>query len=292
MHGVGRAGGAITVVNALPTGIGAAVGISMFAEAEVDVRPRSPIHPHPLEVSRTARTPLVEATVQHALRTFGAPGEWSVDLRLRSEIPPARGLKSSSAVASAIALAIARAFGAEPAPLETAQLSAEVSRSAGVSATGAFDDALAGLSSGFVLTDNTRDTVLKTGRTDPEWVVALLVPPARHAPSPEWKTRFEARADEGNAAVDAARRGDWWVAMDLNSRLVEETMRYSYLRLREQLRRDGALGAGVSGLGPALAAVGTRAVAERMQATLSQHPGERTTIGLLPPGGPLDRRGR
>lgn len=282
MHGVGRAAGAITIVNALPTGVGCALGISLFAEAEVDLRPLSSGEEEQLRVSPGPSTPLVKAAVRGALRRYAPEGRGAVDLSLRCEIPPARGLKSSSAVASAIVLAIARAQRFEPTALEVAQLSAEVSRTAGVSATGAFDDALAGLASGFVVTDNALGMLLRAGPSDPDWIVALFVPPEGHAPSPEWGARFKAEAREGRAAAEAALRGDWWKAMALNTCLVERTMHYSYGRVRELLLRGGALGAGVSGLGPALAAVGPRDRTDPMLRALPTNGGERrTTLPLL-----------
>ena len=80
-----------------------------------------------------------------------------MEIEIVSDIPVAMGLKSSSAVSSAGLLAVARASGATRPPLEIAKLSAQVSRETGVSATGAFDDALAGLASGVVVTNNYTD---------------------------------------------------------------------------------------------------------------------------------------
>jgi shikimate kinase len=280
LRGVGRAAAAITIVNALPTGVGCALGIGLYATAEVTLRARDPGTPNTVRIPEGARTPLVESALRGALDHFGMPHEVEADLSLRSDIPPSRGLKSSSAVASAIALAVARASGRSPDPLETARLSADVSKAAGLSATGAFDDALAGLSGDFVVTDNSHGTVLRAGPADPDWEVALLVPGGTHRPSPEWKKEFEAHAPEGRKAVEAALSGDWWEAMTLNTELVERTMHYEYAPVRERLRRQGALGSGVSGLGPALAAVAPR---RRMRDLLDALPaalGERRSVPL------------
>jgi len=288
MRGVGRASAAITIVNALPTGVGCALGIGLYATAEVTLHPRTAGAPNQLRIPDDCRTPLVETALRMALDHFGLPHGFGVELSLRSEIPPARGLKSSSAVASAVAAAVARAVGRSPGPLETARLSADISRVAGVSATGALDDALAGLSSGFVVTDNRHGTVLQTGPADPGWEVALLVPRAPHRPSPEWKKAFEARAEEGRAAVEEALSRDWWVAMTRNTELVERTMHYEYAEVRDGLRRHGALGSGVSGLGPALAAVTYRNQVRDLIKVLPAAMGERQAVPLTlaEPGGP------
>lgn len=283
MRGVGRASGAITIVNALPTGIGSALGISLYAEADVTIRPPEEAvaaRSGWLEVSGSPRTPLLEAAVETALRRFGPPTGGSVELVLRSEIPIGRGLKSSSAITSAIGLAVASAAGHRPGATEIATFSADVSRAAGVSATGAFDDAMAGLSPGFVVTDNRRHEVLRRGPADPNWAVALYIPEQPHRPSPELANQFRAAADAGQAAVDAALRGDWWNAMAINSEIVERTMGYRYRDLRQRLRERGALGVGVSGLGPAIAAIGPRSRAERWKEEMPTTGGERRIVPL------------
>jgi shikimate kinase len=280
MRGVGRASAAITIVNALPTGVGCALGIGLYATAEVTLRPQASDRSNTVRIPESSRTPLVESALRGALGHYGMARGIEADLSLRSEIPPSRGLKSSSAVASAIALAVARASGKSPDPLETALLSADVSRVAGVSATGALDDALAGLSGDFVVTDNSRGKVLRTGPADPDWEVALLVPRGTHRPSPKWKKEFEAHAKEGRAAVEAALARDWWQAMALNTELVERTMHYEYASVREGLQRRGALGSGVSGLGPALVAVAPRREIRGLLEALPAALGERRSVPL------------
>ena len=283
MHGIGRASSAITIVNALPTGVGCALGIELYVEAEVTLRTASPGTAPTYEPLRTEakwRTPLVEATVRAAMKAFAPPGPWITELELRSEIPEARGLKSSSAVASSIALAIAAAAGQRPNPLDVARLSAQVSRASGVSATGALDDALAGVSEGFVVTDNLRGEVLRTGPADSTWAAALFVPETRHDASPRWASAFRAEAEEGRRAVAAAVGGDWWTAMELNSALVERTMGYDYRKLRARLGLAGALGTGVSGLGPALAAIGPEARIQELREVLPASGGERRVVAI------------
>ncbi len=289
MRGLGRASSAITIVNALPTGVGCALGIDLYAEAEVTIREESE-QPGAVEVEPAARTPLTLTTLRTALDRFAVDASVDARLTVRSEIPSARGLKSSSAVSSAIVLAVADAVGAHPAPTEVARLSAEASRSAGVSATGAFDDALAGLLGGFVVTDNARCERLSAAQSGADWTAALFVPEATHSASPGWAEAFRRHDSEAQVAVDAALRGDWWTAMRLNSELVERTMGYSYRPLRDRLIGAGAFGAGVTGLGPALAAIGPTSDRDRLRSALPVEGGRRLSIpvrkrGLRPPGG-------
>jgi shikimate kinase len=255
---------AVTIVNALPTGVGCALGIDLSVRARVAVR-RTALGREPkLDFTRGSGTPVVRESVRLALDAFATGGPWSASVELDSDIPAGRGLKSSSAVATAVAQATAHAFGRDPPPLEIARIAAGAGRTSGVSATGALDDALAGISPGFWLADCRGGTVLKRGPSGADWKVALYVPRAKHAPSPTWQAAFELRRDAGEAVVDQARAGNWWTAMRRNSELVEETMHYDYSGLRAGLIEAGALGAGVTGMGPALAAVAPADLAPRV----------------------------
>ena len=278
MHGVGRASAAISIVNALPTGVGCAVGIGLYATAQVQVRPTRKLHRPTLEIPTEARSPLVEESLRQGLERYFPSVPSDATLTLRSEIPVAKGLKSSSAVACAVLAAVAQAAGTTVPPIETARLAAGVAQETGVSATGALDDALAGLSAGFVVTDNLRGTLVREGEVDPDLEVALWIPPDSHRPSPEWSTAFRARTEEGSRAVAAAKEGAWWVAMERNTELVESVVGYDYARLRAELRNEGAIACGVSGLGPTLAAVAPRRRIEQVLDGLPADSGVRLRV--------------
>jgi shikimate kinase len=253
VRGVGSACAAISVVNALPLGIGAAVGIEWPATATV--RPTGVLGGADTVRPSRARTALVRAALASARHSFGGTSGTALSVSLRSTIPPARGLKSSSAVASAVALATARSFRREPPASAIARVSAQVGRAVGVSATGAFDDALAGLVPGVVVTDNRADASLRRFPIDPGCGVALWIPARHHPASPEVLRRFRREQALAQRAVDLALDRDWAGAMGANSELVEHALGYSYGRLRAALVGAGALAAGVSGLGPTVAVV-------------------------------------
>jgi len=255
MKGQARSSAAITIVNALPTGVGCAVGIDLHAEARVTVTPTTSEGPPSFEIPAEARTPVVEESLRYGANRYLAQSGFTARLELRSEIPVARGLKSSSAVSTAILLACARAAGRVPTALEVGRMAAEAGRQSGASATGALDDALSGLEPGFVVTDNGRGELNRRAPVDAAWGVVLYVPPRPHPPSPNLIAAFSAEAAEGRRAAEAARDGDWLTAMRLNTELVERVMAYPYERLRDRLRSHGALASGVSGLGPALATI-------------------------------------
>jgi shikimate kinase len=259
MRGVGEATAAITFVNAIPTGIGAAAGISLRARAEVELgRRRENSDLRPTVRPASSATPLVYAAIAEGVRRYASEDLVPVALSVSSEIPMSAGLKSSSAVASAVLLSVANAVGRRPSAEEVARVNAELGRSIGVSATGAFDDALAGLTGDVVLTDNRADRLVDRYPLDPRLGVVLWIPPGTHEAVPSALARFRSGPSEALAPVRAARAGRLWEAMELNSGLVEEAMEYPYRDLRRVLHDAGALGSGASGLGPAFAAVAPR----------------------------------
>jgi len=255
MIGTARTFGAISVTNALPTGVGCAVGIALPVEARVTLSDDPSSSETSLRIPDECRTAVVEATLREALSTFLDRPPSEAALALRSEIPPEKGLKSSSAISTAILLATARASHRDPDALEIGRRAATVGMRCGVSATGALDDALAGLEPGFVVTDNVRGVVLRRDRVDPSLGVGLYIPANPHPRSPTVKATFEKERADGARAARAARDGDWVGAMQLNTELVERVMGYPYRSLRERLRERGAIAVGVSGLGPALAVI-------------------------------------
>jgi shikimate kinase len=271
---------AITIVNALSAGVGSAVGIDLRVHADVELHPAGSHGKWDLQVAEAARTPLVIASLTQALRRFAPDSSGRGSLTLRSEVPSARGLKSSSAVSAAIVLAVARATDATVAPLDIARLSAEVSRSAGVSATGALDDALASLTTGVVVTDNHAETLLGSYPLAPELGVALYVPPTTHRPSPQMIGAFRSEQPRGRVAADHALRGDWASAMRENTEIVERAIGYDYHGLRAQLLERGAIASGVSGMGPAFASIGPRGRLDEMVAALPRDSGERRSIAF------------
>jgi shikimate kinase len=153
VRGVRQTHGAITIVNALFTGIGCALGVGLPVEAIVDAYVDGGTAGK-LLIDPSSDSPLVREALREGAARYGIPDNARIQFQLRSAIPSSRGLKSSSAVSTATLGAAAAAAGREPVAEELAALSAEVCQRVGVSATGAFDDAMACLGSGFVVTDN------------------------------------------------------------------------------------------------------------------------------------------
>lgn len=286
MRGVGTGWAAISVVNALFTGVGSAAAIGIAATASVDLHPVPAGGSGQVSVAPDSDTPLVRESLLEGVRRFGGRADVDASLRVESAIPVAKGLKSSSAVSVAVLRAVAAAFGTAASPESIASASADVSLAIGLSATGAFDDALASAAGGVVVTENGSRRVRVRGIVDPDWAVVLWTPGGSHAPSPKWAARFQAERAPALSAVAAAERGDWLPAMEANTELVERVMGYEYRPVRRALERAGALGSGVSGLGPTLATVVPKS---RLHDVVRQHPaGSKavTAAEFAPPSAP------
>ncbi|MGK2230291.1 MAG: shikimate kinase, partial [Methanobacteriota archaeon] len=190
--------------------------------------------------------------VEKTVARFGIEAGGTVETT--TEIPPESGLKSSSAAANATVLATLDALGETDTlePLETALVGVEAARDAGVTITGALDDATASALGGVVLTDNSSDELLHREPFDRS--VAVYVPDER-APSASTDVgRSKLVAPVVERAFDMARDGDYADGMTTNG--------FAYCAA---LRRDAspavdalahAEGAGLSGTGPSFAAIG------------------------------------
>lgn len=290
MRGIGRASSAFTIVNALPSGLGAASAIDLGCQVTAEIQ-RVGAGELPSLTVAPADSQLVRAAVGTALRSYAPIENHHVRLTIESEIPVGRGFKSSSAVTVAIFEAIASARGHLPPAEELARHSAELCRNLGISASGAFDDALAAAAGGIVLTDNRRDLAVASAEWDEELRAILLVPPQSHPPSPQLAARFAEFHDESVRAFEEARAGQFHEAMARNSRLVEAAMGYRVGKLRTELLKLGARSVCVSGMGPGLVALGAPAAERAISERLAHEPGSVLVTGLRRGGEPARWRG-
>ena len=253
---IGRAAckGAATIVNAIATGKGAAFGITLETDSEVSLEAGS----GELMIPQSSEgSGLVAGCVRAIARKVGK-GEVKGQVRIESEIPISRGLKSSSAVSNAVVLATARALGASLPDFELILTGVEESIKASVTITGAFDDASACYMGGVVATDNRAFAVLHRGSLDPDLVVILHVPDRRITKTSVKDLDFSPIVHEVEKAFDLALRGEYLKAMELNSRAYSKVLDVSE-DIASLARKKGALAAGISGTGPATAIVCDRA---------------------------------
>ncbi|HEV2428367.1 MAG TPA: shikimate kinase [Thermoplasmata archaeon] len=282
MNGIGRAWGAITFLNALFTGTGSAMAIDLPVEARIEVHPARPGAGR-IDLDPSIDTPLVRRSIERGVERGMGREPVEARLELRSAIPWAKGLKSSSAIPVAIARACSGCFGAPISDAEAARFASEVGISVGLSATGAFDDAYASAAGGIVVTDNRDCRILRHDEPNPDWTTVLWVPRGTHPPSPSVADRFRARGQGVESLARSVSEGRYLATMERNSALVEELLGYAYGDLRTDLGRRGALSSGVSGLGPSLAAVVPKGAAGAVARALPPSVGDVIVAGIAAP---------
>lgn len=249
MRGRGVSHGAGTIVNAIATGRGAAFGVDLRTEAEVELD-SSGIIDVCMEGFEGEGTLLAERCVRNVLDKVAKREGYGAKVTTRSQIPISRGLKSSSAAANAIVLATLEALDMEVDPLRAIRIGTRSAVEAKVSVTGAFDDACASLLGGVVLTDNRTERLVRRGRLPEDLKVVIHVPgfQVRKATLPLERIRSLAPAAE--AAFERARRGDYREAMMINSLACSSALGLSMEPTYRALGA-GAYAAGLSGTGPA-----------------------------------------
>jgi shikimate kinase len=206
-----------------------------------------------------------------AAKTLGSP-DVNGEVHVRSDIPVSRGLKSSSAVSNAVALATARALDSKLSDMELVLAGIEESIKAGVTITGAFDDASACFFGGAVATDNRAFAILHRGVLDPDLEVLLHVPDRQITKASVKGLDFSKIRKDVEKAFDLAMAGQYLKAMELNSRAYSKVFDVSE-DVAEEARKSGALGAGISGTGPATAVVCDRADVGKILGALQKHEG-------------------
>jgi len=243
-----RAHGAATIVNAMACGRGAAFGIDLYTEAEVtlvgagiDAR----------IAGECENTSLIEACVKNTLAHIGMDTGARVDTK--SNIPIARGLKSSSVAANAVILATLKATGKKIPDDEFLRLAVKSAKDAGVTITGALDDAAASYFGGVVVTDNEKGDVL-FHEDFPELDVVVYYPDKKSYSAKVDMEKISAIRDEASIAWRLAKSKQYYTALVVNGLLYCKALgidpQPAYLAIKA-----GALSAGLSGKGPAFVAL-------------------------------------
>ncbi len=240
--------GAVSIVNAIATGKGATLGISLNVEANVEATPGTGIFFENRESSLSSR--LISAVIEKAVPKTDLEKN-KIRILVKSEIPSGYGLKSSSAISSVVSLACAKMFRPKITDLEVLKYGVDASIQTKVSITGAFDDACACYFGGFVVTDNTNLRIVKSEKAQEDLVAVIFIPRSRKRGNVK---KLKILDGVFSQAWTLASNSDYWNAMMLNG-LATSTVLNSDPRILTDLVESGAFAASVSGNGPAIAAI-------------------------------------
>jgi shikimate kinase len=269
-HGEAVAYGAVTIVNALATGKGAAFGIDLWTKARVELTNDGRIETTILN-DKEESTLLVEKCARVVLNRFGGQ-TFGARIETESNIPIARGLKSSSVAGNAVVLATLIALEKRMDPNDILNLVVDASLEARVSVTGAFDDVSASLYGNVVVTDNVARKVLRIFPIE-EYRVLLLVPRTKSYTIEVDMPRIRTLAKQVEIAHNEALNGNYWDAMTLNGLVYSHALRLPADVIIESIEA-GALAAGISGKGPAYAFVVEEEFENKVLSTLKEYDGQ------------------
>ena len=256
--------GAVSVVNAVANGRGSALGISLKVIADLTISPGKGVYLQSKQGEKLLNI-LIRKTLPKTVLL-----DHAVRIEIKSEIPVGFGLKSSSAVSSAVALAIQRVLGEEIDDVKVLNQSADASIDAGVSLTGAFDDSARLLfwwicsyrqffkkdhKNGTCFGEPFCDYFTPSSCNKREFVQPL--------PTPEiFDVAFKMASDH-----------EYWNAMKLNGMAVGALLGSDYTPVISAIK-EHALSAGISGNGPSVVAIADSKHLKSLMSSLSSFEGQ------------------
>lgn len=237
--------GAISIVNAIATGKGSALGISLVTTAEIHMR-----QGEGKIFNNNRNSNLFKYIIHNCIpKTILQCND--IFLTLTSDIPIGFGLKSSSAVSSAVSLACYGLVEENIDDFKVLDTAVNASRKAKITITGAYDDTTACYFGGFVITDNYSNKLLRREKGPLDLLSIILLPNNSARKNP---LKLKILAEFFDQAIQSAENSDYWKAMTLNGLLVSSLMGYDYTPILLSIE-NGALSASISGNGPSIAVI-------------------------------------
>ena len=265
--------GGATIINAIATGKGASFGVKLWTKAEVTLTDTPHVIKGEITSDPSENTVLIEKTVEKVLERFGLTGKFGAEVKTWSNIPIARGLKSSSVAANAIALATVAALQKEVDDLTVVNLGVEGAIEAKVTITGAFDDACASYFGGIVITDNFKRRIVKRFRVSENLKVLFYVPKTKVYTGSVKVEKLRYISPLVEIAYKESLKGNFWQALTLNGLIYSFALGYNPSIALDALTA-GALAAGLCGKGPAVTAVVDEDKINQVKEALMKYEGE------------------
>ena len=251
--------GAISIVNAVATGYGSAMGISLNVKVEIVSKKGSG-----LIFQKGGGSLMIKKIIYDVLQSKYINNNQLL-ININSEVPSGMGLKSSSAVSNAVALACISLTNKEISDEFVLNSAIDASLYAKTTITGAYDDSTACYYGGFVTTDNYKRKIWKRENSPTNISAVIFLPNNKKRGD---VARLKLLSDIYLEAFQLAYSGQYWKAMTLNGVLTSALLSNSYTITRMCLE-NGALAASISGNGPAIAAVVRESDVQKIKSVLS-----------------------
>jgi len=265
--------GAISLVNAIANQKGATLGISLKVEATVESSPGKGISIKSENKSLSSR--LINQTIERIISKKDREQN-KITVTLASEIPTGYGLKSSSAISSAVALACANIFKPKYTDQQILLAGVDASIKSKVSITGAYDDACSCYYGGFNVTDNSKKKRIRFEKAPTNLIAVIFIPKDRKRGNLK---KLKILSSTFANAWELAKKTSYWDAMVING-LATAAILNSDSKIITELIEKGALGASISGNGPSIAAVTKKENEDAIKKIFSTHEG-RTIVSKI-----------
>jgi len=240
--------GAVSLVNAIATGSGAAVGIDTFVKTTLEVKAGTGIYI--TSDNKTISSRLINKVIQNSVPKKQLE-KIRLELDFQSNIPTGYGLKSSSAISTAVSMACSKAFQRKFTDKKILKIGVESSIQTKVSLTGAYDDACACYYGGFNVTNNYKRSLVLRRPAPSNLQAIIFLPKSRKRGNLKKLKNFKPAFEK---AWELAKNGDYWNASILNG-IATSSILNSNPELIFKLIEKGAIGATVSGNGPSIMAI-------------------------------------
>ena len=265
--------GAISIVNAIATGKGATLGISKKVNVEMETSHGKGVV---IEVANKSMSSRLINKVVEKIVSKNELSKTKLKISLDAEIPTGYGLKSSSAISTAVAMACAKLFKPEMSDFGILNAGVSASIETKVSLTGAYDDACACYYGGFVVTDNYNKKIIHSEKCLNRVSAVIFIPKSRKRGNVR---KLKASSNDFKQAWNLAKKSDYWNAMNLNG-IATSTILSSEPEIILKLIENGAIGASVSGNGPSIAAIAKNNSVSKIKKLFSTLEGKTTVTQI------------
>ena len=240
--------GAVSIVSAIATGNGATLGIDTFVKTRLEVKDGTGIHI--TSDNKTISSRLINKVIENVIPKRQLE-KVRLELNFQSNIPTGYGLKSSSAISTAVSLVCSKAIKKELTDEEILKIGVESSLQTKVSITGAYDDACACYYGGFNVTNNYKRDLIFRGNAPSNLQAVIFLPKSRKRGNVKKLKNFKPAFEK---AWELAKNHDYWNASILNG-LATSSILNSNPELLFKLMKKGAISATISGNGPSIVAI-------------------------------------
>lgn len=261
--------GSATVINAISTGYGSAFGIDLNIECEAKFGSKGIDCSSDLGVSPNLMNICVKKVLNHynigkdksldeLLSDLDFGNGEGIQIRTKTNLPLGSGLSSSSTLSNSVVMATAsllcEEFFLNPlSDFELINLGIDASLEAGVTITGAFDDASASFFGGLTITDNGKRQILHQEKL-PEYDILVFMPDESSLSGSSDAERMKLISPYVEMAFKEAMGGNYFKALTLNGLLYGTVLDFNNNIALDALSA-GALASGLSGTGSSFVAV-------------------------------------